>query len=145
MSLVSVTICVLDVVGDSFAANISSNRSLIHSSNYQYTIMHFHPLPTITNNIQTVDSLTTKYISTSITNFLYWVSSNIYIGSIVYILVYFIATIALVPGSILTLGAGFIFGNAVNLGGGSGSDLAAGVALASCIVFIGASAGATVR
>ena len=147
MSLVSVTICVLDVVGDSFAANIiSSNRSLIHSSNYQYTIMHFHPLPTITNNIHTVDSLTTKYISTFITNFLYWVSYNIYIGSIVYILVYFIATIALVPGSILTLGAGFIFGNAVNLGGsGSGSDLAAGVALASCIVFIGASAGAIVR
>ena len=93
-----------------------------------------------------VDSLTTKYISTSITNFLYWVSSNIYIGSLVYVLVYFIATIALVPGSILTLGAGFIFGNAVNLGGGnSGSDLAAGVALASCIVFIGASAGAIVR
>ena len=67
-----------------------------------------------------------------------------------YILVYFIATIALLPGSILTLGAGFIFGNAVNLGGsgnsgGSGSDLVAGVALASCIVFIGASAGAIVR
>lgn len=94
-----------------------------------------------------MDSLTTKYISTSITNFLYWVSSNIYIGSLVYVLVYFIATIALLPGSILTLGAGFIFGNAFNLGEGNsgGSDLAAGVALASCIVFIGASAGAIVR
>jgi hypothetical protein len=135
----------LDVVGDSFAANILSNYSLIHSSKYQYTIMYFHPIYQ-NKHIHTVDSLTTKYISTSITNFLYWVSSNIYIGSIVYILVYFIATIALLPGSILTLGAGFIFGNAVNLGGsGSGSDLAAGVALASCIVFIGASAGAIVR
>ena len=112
-------------------------NALISSSFYK-----FHHTKTNLHSGFTHDQV----YSTSITNFLYWVSSNIYIGSLVYVLVYFIATIALVPGSILTLGAGFIFGNAVNLGGGnSGSDLAAGVALASCIVFIGASAGAIVR
>ena len=130
------------VIGDSLYLTL-------YKKNHSHKVLSFLLRSTnftIPKQTYTVDSLTTKYISTSITNFLYWVSSNIYIGSLVYVLVYFIATIALVPGSILTLGAGFIFGNAVNLGGGnSGSDLAAGVALASCIVFIGASAGAIVR
>ena len=51
--------------------------------------------------------------------------------------VYFIATVCFVPGSILTLGIGFVLGKAVGLG--------PGVALATATVFVGASAGAIVR
>ena len=51
--------------------------------------------------------------------------------------VYFIATVCFVPGSILTLGIGFVLGKAVGLG--------PGVALATGSVFVGASAGAIVR
>jgi len=52
----------------------------------------------------------------------------------VFICVYFVATILFIPGSILTLGAGFVFGSAFGLG--------PGVALASLSVFVGASLGA---
>jgi len=48
--------------------------------------------------------------------------------------VYFIATALFLPGTILTLGAGFVFSKAFGLGGG--------VALGSLSVFIGASLGA---
>ena len=48
--------------------------------------------------------------------------------------VYAIATVCFIPGSVLTIGSGFVYGNAFGLG--------YGVALASCVVFIGASIGA---
>jgi len=48
--------------------------------------------------------------------------------------VYFAATVLFVPGTILTLGAGFVFSMAFGLGGG--------VALGSLSVFLGASMGA---
>ena len=50
--------------------------------------------------------------------------------------VYLVATVLFVPGSILTLGAGFVFANAFGLG--------PGVLLGSLSVFFGASAGAIV-
>jgi len=46
---------------------------------------------------------------------------------------YFIATVCFVPGSVLTLGSGFVFGSAVGVG--------MGVALASVAVFVGAALG----
>ncbi len=49
------------------------------------------------------------------------------VGAIAFILLYIIATIAFLPGSILTLGAGVVFG----------------VALGSLYVFVGATIGAT--
>jgi uncharacterized membrane protein YdjX (TVP38/TMEM64 family) len=55
-----------------------------------------------------------------------WVDSLGYIGGIVFILVYIIATIAFIPGSALTLGAGAVFG----------------VIWGSIYVFIGATLGA---
>ncbi|VEP12760.1 conserved membrane hypothetical protein [Hyella patelloides LEGE 07179] len=41
---------------------------------------------------------------------LLWVQSLGYVGAVAFILIYIVATIALVPGSILTLGAGVLFG-----------------------------------
>lgn len=50
---------------------------------------------------------------------------------------YCVATVAFVPGAILTLGGGFVFGKALGLG--------PGIALASAAVFVGASLGAIAR
>ena len=41
---------------------------------------------------------------------LLWVQSLGYIGAIAFILIYIVATVTLIPGSLLTLGAGAIFG-----------------------------------
>lgn len=59
-------------------------------------------------------------------NALQWVESLGYIGGIAFIGIYIIATVAFLPGSILTLGAGVVFG----------------VVFGSIYVFIGATIGA---
>ena len=58
---------------------------------------------------------------------LQWIDSLGTIGAIAFILIYIIATVAFLPGSILTLGAGFVFG----------------VVWGTIYVFIGATIGAT--
>ncbi|KAL7543981.1 hypothetical protein ACHAXR_013461 [Thalassiosira sp. AJA248-18] len=83
-----------------------------------------------------VDSLTAKYISSGFQTFLEWIETNLVAGVFAFMGVYFIATVAFMPGSILTLGSGFVFGKAVGLG--------PGVALAAAAVFVGASCGAIV-
>jgi uncharacterized membrane protein YdjX (TVP38/TMEM64 family) len=60
-------------------------------------------------------------------NALEWIKGLGPVGSIAFIGIYIIATVAFLPGSILTLGAGFIFG----------------VIQGSALVFLGATAGAT--
>ena len=60
-------------------------------------------------------------------NALQWVDSLGAVGAIAFILIYIVATVAFLPGSVLTLGAGVVFG----------------VALGSIYVFIGATVGAT--
>ena len=60
-------------------------------------------------------------------NALQWVDNLGPAGAIAFILIYIIATVAFLPGSILTLGAGVVFG----------------VVLGSIYVFIGATIGAT--
>jgi uncharacterized membrane protein YdjX (TVP38/TMEM64 family) len=55
-----------------------------------------------------------------------WVESLGYIGGIVFMLIYIVSTVAFIPGSILTLGAGVLFG----------------VVLGSLYVFVGATLGA---
>jgi len=82
------------------------------------------------------DSLTTQYIKSGIDIFLKWIENNPIPGVFAFMGVYFIATVLFIPGSILTLGSGFIFANVFGLG--------YGVILATVAVFIGASAGALV-
>jgi uncharacterized membrane protein YdjX (TVP38/TMEM64 family) len=82
------------------------------------------------------DSLTNKFIADGIQTFLGWIEANPGPGVLVFIIVYFAATVLFVPGSILTLGAGFVFANAFGLG--------PGMLLGVASVFVGASAGAIV-
>ncbi|WP_414527313.1 TVP38/TMEM64 family protein [Nodularia chucula] len=60
-------------------------------------------------------------------NALQWIDSLGAVGALAFILLYIIATVAFLPGSILTLGAGVVFG----------------VVMGSVYVFIGATIGAT--
>jgi len=80
-----------------------------------------------------VDSITTKYFQSAIGTFLEWVGRNPAAGFFGVIVVYFIATVLFIPGSLLTLGAGFIFANAFGLGWG--------VVVGTAAVFIGATIG----
>lgn len=83
-----------------------------------------------------VDSVTNGYVKSAINSFLAWIEDNPIPGFFVFMIVYFVATVLFVPGSILTLGAGFVFANAFGLG--------PGVLLGSLSVFFGASSGAIV-
>ena len=49
------------------------------------------------------------------TAFLNWMEDNLFVGSLAYILIYTVTTVLLIPGSLLTLGAGFVFGNAIDI------------------------------
>ena len=84
-----------------------------------------------------VDATTTKNIQRGFQIFLEWIEENVLAGVFSFMGVYFVATVCFVPGSILTLGSGFVFGKAVGLG--------PGVALATAAVFVGASLGAIAR
>ncbi len=66
--------------------------------------------------------------------FLKWVEEHPWPGVFVFASVYCLATILWIPGSILTLGSGYIFGRAFGL--------SLGIALGTLSVFIGASCGA---
>eukprot|EP00980_Cylindrotheca_fusiformis_P010927 scaffold2499_cov125-Cylindrotheca_fusiformis.AAC.18 len=79
------------------------------------------------------DSLTVGNVSDAVESFLQWIEDNPVAGIFVFMVVYFVATIFFIPGSILTLGAGFVFANAFGLG--------LGVLLGTLSVFFGASAG----
>jgi uncharacterized membrane protein YdjX (TVP38/TMEM64 family) len=81
-----------------------------------------------------IDSQTNQYIQTGFESFLIWISAHLIAGIFALTAVYAIATVTFIPGSILTIGSGFVYGNAFGLGWG--------VAIASGVVFIGASCGA---
>ena len=83
-----------------------------------------------------IDFLTNKHITHGFHIFLEWIEANLVAGVFAFIGVYFIATICFVPGSLLTLGSGFVFGSVVGVG--------MGVALASLAVFVGDSLGSVV-
>ena len=83
-----------------------------------------------------IDFLTNKHITHGFHIFLEWIETNLLSGVFAFIGVYFIATICFVPGGILCMGGGFVFGSAVGVG--------LGVALASLAVFVGDSLGSIV-
>ncbi len=74
-----------------------------------------------------------KNISRISRGFLQWVEKNPTVGVLAFIGVYILASILFIPGSVLTLGSGFIFSNVFGLG--------VGVLLATIAVFVGASLG----
>ena len=63
-----------------------------------------------------VDSFTAGNVRTGIDDFLTWVEDNPIPNFFAFMVVSFVATILFVPGSILTLGSGFLFANAFGLG-----------------------------
>ena len=83
-----------------------------------------------------VDSLTNGYVRDGVNTFLEWIQANPGPGVVAFAIVYFVATVLFIPGSILTLGSGFVFSASFGLG--------IGVLLGSLAVFVGASAGAIV-
>jgi len=80
-----------------------------------------------------VDSTTTKYFGSAMGTFLEWVENNPVKGVFGVIFAYFVSTILFIPGSILTLGTGYIFANAFGLSWG--------VLIGSISVFVGAMTG----
>lgn len=80
-----------------------------------------------------VDSLTTKYIHSALMSLYEWVDLYPLPGAVVLTIVVFVATLAFVPGALLTIGCGAVFGMTSGLG--------MGVAIGTVVVFVGASLG----
>jgi len=80
------------------------------------------------------DFLGARNIESILISFLDWSHAHPYKGIFAVILCYIVATVFFVPGSILTFGAGFAIGSAVD-------NLYLGIILAVASVFIGASIG----
>ncbi|KAL7517774.1 hypothetical protein ACHAWX_002662 [Stephanocyclus meneghinianus] len=81
-----------------------------------------------------IDSQTSHRIQIAFQSLLAWISTHLIAGIFALITAYALAAVAFVPGSILTLGSGFVYGKAFGLG--------CGVAIATGLVFAGASCGA---
>jgi uncharacterized membrane protein YdjX (TVP38/TMEM64 family) len=81
-----------------------------------------------------VDSTTTGSVRRALESFLGWIQRNPGAGTVSFMLVYAVATVLFVPGSILTLGAGFVFAATFGLG--------VGIFVGAVVVFVGASVGA---
>ncbi len=84
-----------------------------------------------------VDAFTTRHITRLSTKFLEAVEDLGVGGIFLFGLVYILATILLIPGTILTIGAGFVFTKTNN-------NQIIGTSIASAVVFVGATIGSTV-
>ena len=83
----------------------------------------------------TADAFTTQYLEQAVAAFVEWLAGHPAAGVLAVILVYIVATVCFVPGSVLTIGVGYAFGRAFD------QHLFLGVLLASTAVFVGASSG----
>jgi uncharacterized membrane protein YdjX (TVP38/TMEM64 family) len=81
-----------------------------------------------------VDSITAGNVRRALESYLGWIQLNPGPGTVSFALVYAVATVLFVPGSILTLGAGFVFAATFGLG--------VGIFVGAVVVFVGASLGA---
>jgi len=93
-----------------------------------------HPKFKLVNN-QYCES---KYSCTGVvlTDFVNWVSKNMILGIFLYLFIYAFCTVAFIPGSILTIGAGIAFTAATN-------NVGLGIFIGTTTVFLGATIGAT--
>jgi uncharacterized membrane protein YdjX (TVP38/TMEM64 family) len=80
-----------------------------------------------------VDSLHLCIVPDALSGFLEWIERNPVPGIFSFTVVFFIATIVLIPGALLTLGAGYVFANSFGMG--------VGVLLGTLSTFVGACAG----
>jgi uncharacterized membrane protein YdjX (TVP38/TMEM64 family) len=80
-----------------------------------------------------VDSLSLCILPDALSGFLEWIEHNPVPGIFSFTVVFFIATIFLIPGALLTLGAGYVFANSFGMG--------VGVLLGTLSTFLGACAG----
>ena len=81
-----------------------------------------------------VDAMTTRYLEDAVAAFVEWLALHPVAGVGSVILVYIVATVCFVPGSLITVGVGFAFGRAFD-------SVFVAVAMASIAVFVGASLG----
>lgn len=56
------------------------------------------------------------FVADTLTSFLEWVEDNPGLGALAFALVYVFTTVCFIPGSLLTLGAGLVFGRALGTG-----------------------------
>ena len=81
-----------------------------------------------------VDYTSTRAVASTLEAFLDWVEQNVAVGAVTFAAVYAVCTVLFIPGSLLTLGAGYVFARAVGQG--------AGIALGVLVVWAGANVGA---
>lgn len=82
-----------------------------------------------------IDTLTTKDVEQYLIEWVQLIEHHLLWGIIILVLVYTIATLCLIPGSVLTIGVGYAYGQAFP------HSPALAIAFASASVFVGASAG----
>lgn len=80
-----------------------------------------------------IDSFTTKYVSSAFTSLYTWIDCNPTAGAFVLTFVVAASTLLFIPGALLTIGCGLVYGMIVGLG--------RGVVIGTAVVFVGASIG----
>lgn len=77
-------------------------------------LVRFLSIITLDSNPQQVPGL--GYVADTLASFLEWVEDNPGQGVLAFACVYIFTTVCFIPGSLLTLGAGLVFGRALGTG-----------------------------
>ena len=98
-----------------------------------------------------IDANTTQYLERFDTSLINWLSSHFWSGIFVIILIYIVATILFIPGSILTVGTGYAFHQALqqeqqqqHQQSSSDNTILLAVVCSSVAVFVGATFGSII-
>lgn len=83
-----------------------------------------------------IDTFTTGHVKEVLSQFLDYIQKIGFAGAVLFAALYIVATVLLIPGTILTLGAGFVFTST------HGGNQLIGTGIAASVVFVGASGGA---
>jgi uncharacterized membrane protein YdjX (TVP38/TMEM64 family) len=122
--------------GEEFTEQLPSQQQ--HRSLKKYIVV----LLSIIIALAIIDAKTTKYLETFYMTLIDWLSSHLLLGIFVVIIIYIIATILFIPGSILTIGTGYAFHQALQHTTSNATFLA--VLCSSVSVFIGATLGSII-